>query len=992
MKRFRDFQLDSDNECIWQNGVRLSLSPKAYKILNFLVQNAGRTVTKEEFMEEIWPGIYVGEENLKIYVRELRRLLEDDAANPTYIETHRDRGYRFIAPVLDETIDGDTGSTQLFGRDNELRKLNETFAKACSGERQIVFISGEAGIGKTSLVETFLLQLREGRSFRIGIGQCIESYREQEPFYPVLEACGRLLTDPMGHEFGELLRHKAPTWFVQFPSIAEANFGLLQSEILGAGRERMLREICEALEVLTSQTPLVLLLEDLHWSDHSTLDFINAVARRREPARLLLIATYRPVEVIVSSHPLRSLKLELCIHSYACEVALEYLDISAVNSFLSHRFCSSIAAQLAPDIHRKTNGNPLFIVALVEHLTDQKMIVQRNDDWVLEGTAEQFITVVPNSLKGVIQKHIEQLSAEEVELLTVASVIGQSFSTAVLANALNANWTKIEERCDFLARRHLLLIRGGLLDLPNGQVAGLFQFTHALYREAIYNDCRPTARLHWHRRVGEAIEKIWPGQENETAAELARHFEESRDYERVVHYLLLQAENTEHRYAFQDAITLLELAAQIAEKLPASLRNKSHLEIQLYLARLYDKLGDKTKAAAIYGTVAEQAAAFKQWDIATNNLISQSRQIVYSDPPCALQIAERALGISHHASDSSRLLAGAWLSFLKLSWQGWSPRLKETLEDCVNQLRDLDDAGLAQLGAGLVTIQVLTGDHEGALRTSAEILPKLADKGDSFSHSSVRWMRSLALMKLGRFGESLKILQESLVVAERNSNSFDTAFGQMFTAELHLESLSPFTAASLCDQALSILSGSSIALQRGLIIGGNAYLECGDLDRADEYFSRIKTVYDDTNVLVAWYWKLLLHSGISELQLALGDIVSARNEVELLRQLGDATPNQIFKARAKQISSLIALAESNTARATDEITKALNIVENNNIPVVAWRVHETAAAVYEKTADSTLVTYHSQKREEILTKMAHSLDEDSHLRFSILAGVERSSD
>ncbi|MGH9838877.1 MAG: AAA family ATPase [Blastocatellia bacterium] len=310
MKHFYSFRLDPVNECLWREDERVALTPKAYAIARHLIEHAGRLVTKEELMEAVWPNAYVQEENLKGYILELRRALGDRAGNPSFIETQRGRGYRFIAPVTDGAVavsapSGEPMPRLLSGREKELKRLQNWFARAASGERQIVFITGEPGIGKTALAEAFLQRTPARVPPRIAKGQCIESYREQEAYYPALEALGRLCREDSDRTV-ETLARLAPTWLVQFPSlVTPERREWLQREILGATRTRMLREICEAIESLTAETPLILVFEDLHWADYSTLDFISAIARRREPARLMLLATYRPVEIALTQHPLR---------------------------------------------------------------------------------------------------------------------------------------------------------------------------------------------------------------------------------------------------------------------------------------------------------------------------------------------------------------------------------------------------------------------------------------------------------------------------------------------------------------------------------------------------------------------------------------------------------------------------------------------------------------------------------------------------------------
>ena len=153
--------------------------------------------------------------------------------------------------------------------------------KMLCGERQIVFVAGEAGIGKTALVETFARSIASDRDIRIGRGQCLEQYGTSEAYLPVLEAIGRLGREQA--QVVEMLRSHAPMWLFQMPSLMSASDReSLSRELSGATRERMLREMSQALEALAADLPLVLILEDLHWSDYSTLDLISYLARQRQ--------------------------------------------------------------------------------------------------------------------------------------------------------------------------------------------------------------------------------------------------------------------------------------------------------------------------------------------------------------------------------------------------------------------------------------------------------------------------------------------------------------------------------------------------------------------------------------------------------------------------------------------------------------------------------------------------------------------------------------
>ena len=224
------------------------------------------------------------------------------------------------------------------GRHAELTRLHDLFNKARGGQRQVVFVTGEPGIGKTTVVETFLGQVAGEEELWIGQGQCVEHYGVGEAYLPVLEALGRLCRGEDGKEVIALLRQQAPTWLVQMPSLlSTAEVEELQRRTAGVTRERMLRELAEALEGLTAERGLLLLFEDLHWSDYSTLDLLSVLARRRETARLFILGTYRPIEVLTRDHPLKGIKQELQVHGQCEELALDFLSEAAVGEYLVRR-------------------------------------------------------------------------------------------------------------------------------------------------------------------------------------------------------------------------------------------------------------------------------------------------------------------------------------------------------------------------------------------------------------------------------------------------------------------------------------------------------------------------------------------------------------------------------------------------------------------------------------------------------------------------------
>ncbi|NOT54898.1 MAG: AAA family ATPase [Deltaproteobacteria bacterium] len=265
---------------------------------------------------------------------------------------------------------------------------------------------------------------------------------------PILEALGRLCREPGGERLIALLNQHAPTWLVQMPTLLNATeLEAVQRKVQGATRERMLREMTEAIEAITAERPLVLWLEDLHWSDPSTLELLALLARRREAARLLVIGTYRPVDVIISEHPLRAMKQELQLHGQCEELAMRLLTEDAVREYLAMRFSAgalltSPLPTLAHAIHERTEGNPLFMVTVVTDLLAHGTV---------DGTAVELRT--PVTIRQMIEQQLERLPPEEQRLLEVASVAGVEFSAAAVAAGGEVTLEAVEERCGACARR-----------------------------------------------------------------------------------------------------------------------------------------------------------------------------------------------------------------------------------------------------------------------------------------------------------------------------------------------------------------------------------------------------------------------------------------------------------------------------------------------------------------------------------------------------------
>jgi len=324
---FGPFRVDRVEGRLWRHTALIRMSHKAQGLLTYLAEHAGQLVTKEALLTAMWPRSVVVEAVLTTAVREVRRALEDRREQPAFVQTVHGRGYRFIAPVIarDDLATSLHVTARLPGREWECEQLHQRFAAAFSGQRQLVFVAGESGVGKSALVDGFVTRLAAESSFTALHGQCMETSGTGEAYLPILEALGRLGAGAERALLIELLGRYAPSWLPYLPVLHSPPAQALATA-LPATPPRMLREFAEALDQLAARRPVVFVLEDLHSSDTATLDWLAYAARRRDPARLLVLATYRPEERGAQIHPLTTMINELQKQAHCTRLTLGRLS------------------------------------------------------------------------------------------------------------------------------------------------------------------------------------------------------------------------------------------------------------------------------------------------------------------------------------------------------------------------------------------------------------------------------------------------------------------------------------------------------------------------------------------------------------------------------------------------------------------------------------------------------------------------------------------
>src|SRR5262245_30216154 len=579
---FGPFLFDVTQGCVWQGDQAIALRPQSLALLRYLVAHPGRLVTKAEVRQHVWAGTHVTDTVLRVSVHEIRQALGDAAAAPRYLETIGRQGYRFLPGAVREAPSPRT-TGPLAGRRDDVAAVEQWFERAAQGARQFVLLSGEAGIGKTTVVDMVLARLGPERGVRIARGQCTEHYGEGEPYLPFLEALGQLCRGPQPADVLAVLRRYAPLWLGQLLGVlSEAEQERLQRQVQGASATRMLRELAEALDVLTADVPLVLVLEDLQWSDRSTVEALAYVAQRRGPARLLVLGTYRPVEMALRGHPLRGLVQELCGRGQAVERPLELLAAEAVTAYVTGRLGGPVAAPLAALIFERTEGNALFLVNIVEHLVQQGFVVRREGTWTLRAGTEAQVARLPEGVRQLLLRRIQELPPAVGRVLEAASVVGKAFTVAAVAAGSQAPLEDVEAVCEGLAAQQHLLDEVGLREWPDGTSGGRYRFQHALYQQVLYEQIGTVRRRQLHQRIGVRLEVGYGARAGEIAARLAVHFERGGATAQAVHYWQQAADTAARRNAHHEASSALTKGLALLATLPESPERSQH-ELALLL-------------------------------------------------------------------------------------------------------------------------------------------------------------------------------------------------------------------------------------------------------------------------------------------------------------------------------------------------------------------------------------------------------------------------
>jgi tetratricopeptide (TPR) repeat protein len=877
------------------------------------------------------------------------------------------------------------------GRQPELTELRAAFASASAGRGLFLCVAGEPGIGKTTLVEEFLQELATGdRACRLAPGRCSERLAGTEAYLPFLEALDSLLHGAGGEAVARVMKVVAPTWYVQLaPLVADdSSYARVMAEAKVASQERLKRELAAFLQEVARLQPLVLFLDDLHWADASTVDLLAYVGSKCAAMRLLLVLTYRPSDLLLGQHPFLHVKLELQGRGVCREILLTFLSRSDLERYLALEFPEhAFPADFVDLIHTRTEGNPLFMVDLLRYLRERGVIVREQGRWGLTQSLADIQQELPESVRSMIQRKIDQLSEAERRLLVTASVQGYEFDAAVVAKALAREPAEVEEQLEGLERVHAFVRRLQEQEFPDGTLTLRYRFVHVLYQNALYALPTPGRKGSLSTAVAEALLGYYEEQSAAVASALALLFEAGREFARAADFFLVAAQNAARVYANQEAVALSGRALANAEKLRGEARQSRVLAAALQRATLYRTLSRFDDAIADFELVEKLAGEIGNREAQINAICCKAWTLFFTKRLAEMeQCGNQAVELARRAeskvglASAEGVLAGHRLCLGDLAAaEGYLDRAMPVLKEEGDPLSALD---VVFYRSSLSTWRLEYPEAEQALRRMRD---KARELGASFHLIEASFVSGMALGNQGRLSEAREMLREGTRLAELNGDRFWLPRLPNTLGWLHRELFDLETAVRLDTESICLARefASAEAEANALVNLGHDYLVLGEPGRAVEHLREAERIYAQ-DVWFRWRYNLRLQAELASYWIARGDLKAATSHATASLQGAEATLSRKHLARAHMLLGDIAALEERVSDGQRSYATAMGVLQRHPCPTIEWKILKAAAELARRQKDESATTEYLGRARAVVQSLAATIHDDK-LRQGFLA-------
>jgi tetratricopeptide (TPR) repeat protein len=694
-----------------------------------------------------------------------------------------------VAPLPIGAFLGALPSAELVAREVELKRVLAAADATATGNGRLVLISGEPGVGKTRLAQEVMLTVRN-RRFLVAAGRCYEQQRSV-PFYPFIDILSTLYSSsPESIHADVALRW--PHLLRLLPDVGAESSAQPTNKL--DDQMRLFRAVTGFLQAISAQFPVAIFLDDLHVADGPSLELLQHIARSSRGIRLLVVGTYRDVEV-GPHHPLEAALSDLTREELIERVPLRRLEQDGTEKLIAAALGNGvILPDLVTMVHRQAEGNSFFIQQLVRFLVERGDLYQERDRWVLRSAVA---TVVPESIRSVIGQRLARLGGKTQEALGAASVLGQTFRFETVVALTGEAESEIEA--------HLEEARtaGLVLETPHEG----YTFDHVLTQQVLYGGLPTRKRHRLHLAAAEALEVLPEKTRAPLSSEIARHFLEAAQEKRAIPYALAAGDHAISLLAYKEANHQYSVALDLAQHssdVPgevSALTRRARLAFDMFqgknAARDYERLlvlaqkdGDR-KLELVARLGLEGAYYVVALDETEGDSISRCRTMSETAYDLARDLGDKrsmvvALLGTRNFQDFWPEYRNRWrgnaMEAMTLSREAGDPELvvdselatwrlaprREAAEFAAKLIRELrtrnDLFRLNRLYFELMWTQIDWGEYEAAVATCDAAIRLAAE----IFVPPVQYptLKAMALLGLGRYGEAWESLQDEVVDSE----------------------------------------------------------------------------------------------------------------------------------------------------------------------------------------------------------------------------------
>ena len=750
----------------------------------------------------------------------------------------------------------------LVGRKSELEMLEQFLGLSLKGKGTTVFISGEAGSGKTRLITEFLENAKK-KDVTILFGWCLNE--AAVPYFPFVEAFDSYLAMSEDEGASAINQKMSLKSWLSTTNQSELNekFVNLQPQVW---KDRAFHGVTEELLFLSAKKPLILVLDDIHWADSASLSLLHYLARKVGSERILILATFRSEELSADSkgHPNQLSKVLLLMGRDALftEISLANLDKHDVGRIAESMLNGKVDPELVEKLASDSHGNPLFVVETLRMLHHQRSLSKKDGQWRL--CVDAF--GVPSKVRDVILRRLDTLKHSQRKILDVASVVGEKFDPKLVAAAVSRDNADVLIALNDIAKRTLIVQSEG-----NG-----YRFEHEKFREMLYEEVPPLLRKEYHLRIAEEMEAANLRGADVSVSDVAYHFVHAANKVKAIEYSLWAGKNALSRFSNVEAIDNFSYVIE-------STANDEEFTNERKLA--LEGLGDAYAANCMYAEAIKTFDQLAESDRGSLRLRAlrkamEAAFIKGDKPDLLLEYAKKAeelalddrLEMGRVMSNRGRAFAWAGRGERKLDMADYETALQIFEEE--NSLADVAEA-LWRIGEACLRPEGL-----GYLLRSRAIFREL---GDFRKEIVVSRSIGTAFIFLALFQEARRELDKVLKDSEKLGAIDELARATGMLGLLDQYEGKYGEALSKVLKALEYIEKTDVNYVRSFDLGAltRLYSKLGNLKLADEYFDKMTNLPPE--VLSTWNVKL-------NVDLAKGVYFTAKGRWKESNQIFEALP------------------------------------------------------------------------------------------------------